>query len=291
MLYSMTGFGKGVVHEGEFSVEAEIKSFNNRFLDLSIRIPKSISDKEFAIREILRKNIKRGKISLSVFMKKEGSDSRQIFIDEHGLKATVSLLNELTEKSGFDSKLEIDHLLQFQNLFLTDSIFDPEKEFELTGKAIIKAIEELKQMRKSEGAELEKDLVNRVILIENYVDEIEKISPQSVSSYFEKLKQRAKQLFTDLEDNPERLQMELALIAEKYDTTEECVRLKSHIKMFKETLKLGDEVGRKLNFITQEMNREANTINSKSVSSDISAKGIYIKEELEKIREQIQNIE
>jgi len=291
MLYSMTGFGKGVVQEGDVSVEAEIKSFNNRFLDVSIRLPKSISDKEFAVREILRKNLKRGKIALSVFMKKDGSDNRQLFLDETGLKTAVELLDELSKKSGIESKIGFDHLLQFQNLFLTDSIFDPEKEFELASSAILKAVEELKTMRAAEGKELQKDLIERVKLIENYVTKIEDMSPKEVTGYFEKLIQRAKQLYTELEDNPDRLQAELALIAEKYDTTEECVRLRSHIKMFKETLDSGDEIGRKLNFITQEMNREANTINSKSVSSDISTYGIFIKEELEKIREQIQNIE
>ena len=146
-------------------------------------------------------------------------------------------------------------------------------------------------MRKKEGDALARDLKQRVNIILECVDKIESNAKISVENYFEKIKERAVNLVRDLAENTDRLNQELALLAERADVTEECVRLKSHIDIFLNTIETSDEAGRKLNFITQEMNREANTINSKSVSTEISHYGIQIKEELEKIREQIQNIE
>ncbi len=146
-------------------------------------------------------------------------------------------------------------------------------------------------MRVEEGKQLVADLENIVNLIDKTVDEISEYAKNSVDEYFQKLKERAKELIEKFEDYDDRLKMELALLSEKYDVTEELVRLKSHISQFRQTLDRNVEVGKKLNFVVQEMNREANTINNKSVSLEISNLGIRIKEELEKIREQIQNIE
>ena len=146
-------------------------------------------------------------------------------------------------------------------------------------------------MREEEGKLLVKDLLERVSKIESIVIEISELGRKSVVEYFEKLKDRAKELVENLSDNDERLKMELALLAEKYDVTEETVRLNSHIDQFRKTLSNSVEVGKKINFVIQEMNREANTINNKSVSIEVSNRGMVIKEELEKIREQIQNIE
>ncbi len=291
MIKSMTGFGKGIAKEGDVVVEAEIKTYNNRFQDIFIKLPKSVSDREFEVREKIRKSIKRGKISLSVYLKRENSDNKPLFLDKQGLETVKSILDELKQISGVDENISIENYLEFQNIILTDSAFDKEKEFELVNQAIEEAIQNLIAMREQEGAELKKDMIERVNNIAKTIDEIKSAERESVETYFEKLKERARQLFEDLNENPDRLNMELSLLAERYDITEECVRMKSHIKLFFDALEKEDEAGRKLNFILQEMNREANTINSKTISSEISHKGIFIKEELEKIREQIQNIE
>ena len=158
-------------------------------------------------------------------------------------------------------------------------------------QAIDAAIDDMNQMREAEGSELEKDIRNRLGLIENALNKIENIKEEDLKAYFDRLKERASQLLSEIAENEQRLWTELALLSERYDVTEECVRLRSHIKMFLNTMNSKEDAGRKLNFILQEMNREANTINSKSVSSEISHAGISIKEEIEKIREQIQNIE
>jgi uncharacterized protein (TIGR00255 family) len=175
-------------------------------------------------------------------------------------------------------------------LFKDDSA-QASEEFDLVVGSIDSAVDELNKMREAEGRELEKDLKKRVALIENSLNEIEKSSGESIRVYFEKVKEKAQQLVADFSNNNDRLNMELALLAERSDVTEECVRLRSHIKMFLDTMEKSEDAGRRLNFILQEMNREANTINSKSIASQISHYGIFIKEEIEKIREQIQNIE
>jgi len=252
---------------------------------------KSISEREFEIREKIRKSIKRGKISLTVYLKRENSENRPLFLDEQGLETVKNILDELKEKSGIEEKISIENYLEFQNIILTDSAFDKEKEFELVSEAVSGAIESLIAMREKEGAELKKDMIQRIENIAVTIDDIKAMERETIEIYFQKLKERAQQLFEDLNENPDRLNMELSLLAERYDITEECVRMKSHIKLFLDALENEEEAGRKLNFILQEMNREANTINSKTISSEISHKGIFIKEELEKIREQIQNIE
>ncbi|NOX18224.1 MAG: YicC family protein [Chlorobi bacterium] len=291
MIKSMTGFGKGIAKEGVVIVEAEIKTYNNRFQDIFIKLPRSVSDKEFEIRDRIRKSVKRGKISLTVYLKREDSDNKPVFIDKSGLETVKNILDEIKKASGIDDEISIENYLEFQNLILTDSAFDKEKEFELVSKAIDEAIADLIAMREQEGAELKKDMIARINNIAETINEIKSAERKTVEVYFQKLKERAQQLFEDLNENPDRLNMELSLIAERYDITEECVRMNSHIKLFHDALEKEEEAGRRLNFILQEMNREANTINSKTISSEIAHKGIFIKEELEKIREQIQNIE
>ena len=291
MISSMTGFGKGVVQEDHIIAEVEIKSLNSRYLDLMVKFPRSLSDKELAIREIVKNRVKRGKVTLNIYLKREGIDNRNVFIDQNALLETVKLLKEIKDTTGLDADINFDHILSFQNLFFTDTTGNSQKEYNLVLQALDKAIDQLEEMRKKEGSELEKDLRLRVDNISKTVEEIEELSKSAVVEYFNKLKERAAQLVEELTEFDDRLKAELALLSEKYDITEEIVRLKSHCKVFLDTLNDDDEIGRKMNFLCQEMNREANTINSKSISSEISYKGLFIKEELEKIREQIQNIE
>jgi len=291
MISSMTGYGKGAVEFNDFVIEAEIKSFNSRYLDLSVKMPRTFLQKEFEIREIIKKRIKRGKLYFSLHINKGSNGEKELYINSEGLQNAVSILEEIKHVGKISDKLTLDNLLTLQNLYFTDSVIDPDEDFEHIEKAVNIAIDELIIMRDKEGEQLSQDLINRVDGISNALDEIEKQKSEVVVEYFEKLKTRAKQLVSDIAEYDDRLKMELALLAEKYDITEECVRLRSHMKMFINALNDSKEAGRRLNFITQEMNREANTINSKSVSTEVTNQGIFIKEELEKIREQIQNIE
>jgi uncharacterized protein (TIGR00255 family) len=287
----MTGFGKAMVKKGGTAIEAEVKSVNNRFLDVSFRLPKSMSLKELELREKIKSKVKRGKIYLSLNIKKNGIETNGLSVDKDGLKKAVQLLGEIKKSAKIKEKITVEELLNFQNMFITDENNDSEEDYSLVERAVVKAFDELVKMRKKEGEELAKDLKKRVKKIETAAKKIEAQNQKSIKEYFDKLKDRAAQLTKDITDNPERLNTELALLAERYDVTEECVRLKSHIKLFVDAINDSEEAGRKLNFICQEMNREANTINSKTVSTEISHLGIQVKDELEKIREQIQNIE
>ena len=291
MISSMTGYGKGVVQKNDISIEAEIKSLNSRYLDLSLRVPKFLMNKEFEVREKVKSRIKRGKVYLNVTVRKGDFEEKFNEIDPAAVKFAVKLLKEIKKSAKITEKLKLSDLMLFQNMLFKDDNEQASEEFGLVAEAIDGAIDNLNSMREAEGRELEKDLRKRVQIIEDALNKIENISDDSVKAYFEKIKEKAKQLVADLSNNQDRLNMELALIAERSDVTEECVRLRSHIKMFLDTIAKSDDAGRKLNFIVQEMNRESNTINSKSVSSEISHSGISIKEEIEKIREQIQNIE
>lgn len=291
MISSMTGYGKGFVQKDDYTVEVEIKSLNNRYLDLSLRLPKSLSAKELEIREKIRRKIKRGKIYLSISVRKGDFEDRFNEIDSASVKYAVKLLKDIKKAAGLKDKIKIGDILNFQNLFFKEDEEKASEEMPLIEQAIDEAISSMNKMREAEGKELEKDIRKRIQFIFDTVSDIENKKENSINEYFQKFKEKAKQLTADLVDNENRLMTELALLAERYDVTEECVRLKSHLKIFLDTLNQAEDAGRRLNFILQEMNREANTINSKSVSSDISHSGIYIKEEIEKIREQIQNIE
>lgn len=291
MISSMTGYGKGNVQEKDISVEAEIKSLNNRYLDLSLRLPKFLSAKEFEIREKIKSRIKRGKIYLSISVRKGNLVEKFNEVDTASVKNAMKILKDIRTAAGLKNKIAFSDLLLFQNMLFKEDDEQAGTEMPLIEKAIDQAIDEMNRMREAEGRELEKDIRNRIKNIEKVVSKIDKIKEESLQNYFDRFKEKAKQLTKDIVDNDQRLFTELAILSERYDVTEECVRLRSHIKIFLETLDQSDDAGRRLNFILQEMNREANTINSKAIASDISHAGIYIKEEIEKIREQIQNIE
>lgn len=287
----MTGYGKAVLSKDDLKIETEIKSLNSRYLDLSLRLPKFLLNKEFEIRERVKNSIRRGKIYLSITVKKGEFEEKFNEVDPEGIQFVAGLLTEIKKAAKVKTPLALSDLLQFQNFLFKDDNEQASEEFDLVMNSIDNAVNELNKMRDAEGRELEKDLRKRIGLIEESLTKIENRSQASVKEYFDKVVERAKSLVSEFSNNHDRLNMELALLAERSDVTEESVRLRSHVKMFLETMQKSEDAGRRLNFILQEMNREANTINSKSVSSEISHSGIIIKEEIEKIREQIQNIE
>ncbi len=291
MISSMTGYGKALIQTNDKSVEVEIKSLNNRYLELSLRLPKFLYNKEFEIREKIKNRIKRGKIYLNITIKKNGIENEDYMVNTDAVKSTLKMLKEIRKTAGLKDRIKFSDLIEFHNFFLISPEEAITEEMELIEEALDQAIDEMEKMRKAEGLELEKDIRKRINLIENSLNQIEKIKEKNLKEYFEKFKERAKQLVSNFVDDQHRLMTELALLSERFDVTEECVRLRSHIKLFLETIENSEDPGRKLNFILQEMNREANTINSKTLSAEISHAGILIKEEIEKIREQIQNIE
>ncbi len=291
MIYSMTGYGKGAAENGKIKTAVEVKSVNGRFLDIALRLPSSLMNKEYELREIIKTKIKRGKLMVSIQVKRNGSDDEDISLNKDKLKNYISLIKEIKKISKSSEKIKLEHLLFNKEIFETNELEFSEHEFNVLKKALNTALTELLKMKKNEGKELAKDLRKRIEIIGTKLDEIEKESGASVKEYFEKLKEKVQTILGDVNADKDRLEQELAIIVDKAEITEECVRLRSHIKFFSESIDNDDEPGRKLNFICQELNREANTISSKTISTLITHNVVSIKEEIEKIREQLQNIE
>ncbi|HKB86472.1 MAG TPA: YicC/YloC family endoribonuclease [Ignavibacteriaceae bacterium] len=291
MISSMTGYGKGVAENDKFLVELEVKSVNSRYLDIYLKLPNSLMNREYEIREIIKNRVSRGKLSVILNLKNSVVSNGNISIDKDKLKAYLAVLKEIKKVSKITEKLKLEHLLFNRELFVPGDKEYDEEVFKLIRKALESALDGLLEMRRNEGKELAKDLKSRISLIDEKVAEIQKESGNSANSYFEKLKERVKTMVEDITAYSDRLELELALIADKSEITEECVRLRSHLKFFLESMEKDAEPGRKLNFLCQEMNREANTISAKTISTEITHNSVLIKEEIEKIREQIQNIE
>jgi len=285
----MTGFGKGSAVKNKISADVELKSVNSRFLEIFIKLPPQLSDRDYELREILKSRIKRGKISTIIQFQR--NDNSIATVNDKKLKDYTAFLQKVRKLAKINEKLKLEHLLSNRDIFLSSDSTISEADFDVVKKAFKNAIDELLKMKKNEGEELKKDLSRRIKTIEKKVTSIKNEFKKSVNSYFNKLKVRIKLLTKDTNVDDQRLKLELAMIADKADITEECVRLKSHLKFFIESMNKQPEPGRKLNFLCQELNRETNTISSKSISTSITHKAVLIKEEIEKIREQIQNIE
>ena len=291
MIYSMTGYGKGNISKNKTSAEVEIKSVNSRFFETSLKLPSILFPYDYEIRELIKTKVQRGKLSVIIHFKKDGVENGFISVDVNKLSNHLSLIKKIKKVSGIKEEIKLEHLLSGKEIFTSQDAELNKSEFEIVKTALNKALDKLILMKKKEGAELSEDLAARIEKINRKVSEIDKEFRKSINEYHSKLKQRISELTGNVEINEDRLNLELALIADRADITEECVRLRSHLKFFKESLKVEKEPGKKLNFLCQEMNRETNTISSKSISTYIIHSSVLIKEEIEKIREQIQNIE
>lgn len=291
MLKSMTGFGKASAENERISVDIELKSVNSRFLDTFFRLPNFLSLREFELKDVIKNKIKRGKINITLQVNFKDPKDSPWGINTEKLNDFLLTIKNIKKQSNINEELRLNHLLSNKDLFSGNKIEISEEDFEFIKDALNKSINELDIMKINEGSELSKDLRKRTKEIETKVDEIKTNSRDSVEENHSLFKERIKKLIDDVNINEERLETELAILADKADITEECVRLKSHLKFFNDSLNTEESNGRRLNFLCQEINREANTIASKTLSSEISHKSIFIKEEIEKIREQIQNIE
>ena len=290
MILSMTGYGKGIAVKNKISAEVELKSVNSRFLEIVLKLPFALSDREYELREILKKKIKRGKLNGIILFKRDGGNE-VAKVNDKKLKSYIALIEWVKKSAKIKEEIKLEHILNNSDIITSSDTGLTETEFNLVKSAFGIAIDELIKMKKNEGAELSKDLTKRINSIEKKVTSIEKEFKKSVTNYYKKLRERIEGLIQNSNLDDQRMYTELALIADRADITEECVRLKSHLKFFIESIIKEKEPGRKLNFLCQELNREANTISSKSISTSITQKAVLIKEQIEKIREQIQNIE
>ncbi|MCP4683942.1 MAG: YicC family protein [bacterium] len=289
---SMTGFGRAEQNSrlGRFTVE--IASVNNRFLESSIRLPRPFGALETQIREQVTAAVSRGKVNLSVNLVEPEDAPDKALINMAAAKAYYRQLRQLRKDLGLKDDIAIRDLLLLPEVTRPERV-EPDLETvqKLLSKVIAKALKALVAMRAREGKALASDMADRLKTMSTVIGEVERKSAGAVKIYADKLANRIDELIAAPMRDSQRLEEEIAIFADRTDIAEECLRFRSHISQFNVTLKKREAVGRRLNFILQEMNREVNTIGSKCSEFEISADVISLKEEIEKIREQVQNVE
>lgn len=293
MIVSMTGYGKAEGQYGDKNYSIEIRSVNNKFCEISFKYPKYLYTKDFELKDTVRKKISRGKLSVYVNVGTDKSDDNVFKVDKENVKTYYNVLKDIRKTIGSKEKIKLEHILTFSEFIAKDVSNEiAEEEFKFIIELLNKAIDDLMDMKVKEGESLKDDILSRVKMIEEESFIIEKISLENIKEERDKLFAKVELLLGDkklIDEN--RIEQEVVLLAEKLDISEECVRLRSHTKYFEEYAASKELAGRRLNFLTQEINREINTMASKSLNAEISQRVSGLKEELEKIREQLQNIE
>ncbi len=292
MIKSMTGFGRGEAGDDKFSVHVEIKAVNHRYLDLFFRIPKQYYQLEDIARSAIVRRIARGRLEVVLTLEEFGNQERIVQTNKALLQGYLQGLHTIKDELASDEPIRLSHVLSLPGLFDVD---EPPTDWEdlqkLVAAATNMALDGLEEMRAAEGNRLCDDLQKKIALIETLRHEVTARAPQVMIDYKNRLQERLGELLDGTTITEERFLGEVALFADRCSIDEELVRLKSHIQQLLETLGSTESVGRKLDFLIQEMNREVNTIGSKANNVHIAGLVVDMKSELEKVREQVQNIE
>lgn len=293
MIKSMTGFGRGESSDGVHSFSVEIKTVNHRYNDIIVKMPKYLLFLEEKVKKLIKEYLNRGRVEVYINLEYLADSNIEVNVNIPLALAYKRELENLINQLEIGDDISLNHLLTLPEVIKTErKDVDEDVVWGCLSQALEIALENVVNMRKKEGIELKKDIEIQLRKLESLIDKIEKRAPQVVMEYKEKLKERISELMdedTDLDE--ERLNFEVVLFADKSDINEEVVRFKSHIKQFYMSLEQDEAVGRKLDFLIQEMNREVNTIGSKANDLEIINDVMDIKAQLEKIREQVQNIE
>ena len=293
MIKSMTGFGRCEAADEERKFTVEMKGVNHRYLDANIRMPKKLNFFESAIRSLLKESVHRGKVD--IFITYEDFSESQVSLKYNETLAAEYLekFKMMEEKFSLENDIRVSTLSRYPEVLTMEEKMDDEEElWKGLKKALDGAIAQFVQTRTVEGENLKKDLIAKLDVMLELVGQIEERAPKIIAEYREKLEGKVKELLEDTQIDEGRIASEIVIFADKICTDEEVVRLRSHVEHMKATLQSDDRgIGRKLDFIAQEMNREANTILSKANDLETSNIGIELKTEIEKVREQIQNIE
>lgn len=292
MIRSMTGYGGGKGEIGGIQVSAELKSVNNRHLDVSVRLPRTCLFAEEGVRAAVAGHITRGKVDVFISVDTSHADEVVVAVNEPLAEAYIKAARALSERFGITDDTTALRLLRMPEVISTErSDADQEAVGEAISAVLAEALAQYDAMRAREGDKLDADIRKKLDLIEATVALVEKRSPETVTAYRARLLAHMNEVLGEAGIDEVRILQEAAIYADKVAVDEETVRLRSHISQFRSMLDGGSPVGRKLDFLVQEMNREINTIGSKCADSDIAEKVILMKAELEKIREQIQNLE
>lgn len=291
MIKSMTGYGRANTSKNDREYQIEIKSVNHRYLDISVKIPRQISYLEDSIKKEISSKVKRGKIDVFITFNNNSLEGRTIKINTELAHEYIEELKKLAGKENILSDIQVTEISKYPDVLNIQNQQDDDIIKEEVIEVINIATNNFISMRQAEGSKISEDLLNRLNNIHIKVDEISKLSTGLIEEYVVKLETRIKDILKDQEVDKQRLAQEVVIYADKCSVEEEITRLNSHILQFKNLLNSDEAVGKKLDFIVQEMNRETNTIGSKANNLDITNRVIDLKTEIENIREQIQNIE
>jgi len=292
MIKSMTGYGRGEWQEGERRVEVEVKSFNHRYLDVSPHLPRRLNSLEAQVRNLIKQRVSRGRVEVSVQTDDSSLVEQKLELDTALAQDYHLALKTLQQELGIPGEIRLETLANFRDIFTRKEVeTDLEKEWAFLQIALEAALRNLEQMRRDEGLALRGDFLGRLTAIGEMTREIEKKAPLALEASRDRLAQRVQELSRGIPVDEVRLAQEVAYLAERSDITEELVRIRSHLNQFREMLDDSEPAGRKLEFLLQEVNREANTIGSKASDAGIAQVAVGIKSELEKMREQVQNVE
>jgi uncharacterized protein (TIGR00255 family) len=294
MIYSMTGFGRGEYSNDAFDITLEIKSVNNRYCDILVKMPKKLNVFEDRIKNTIKSHLSRGRIDVYINIEEKAQDNYEVVANYDILDKYVKVYREMISRYALDEDINIGMISRLQDGIDVSYKERAEEDYwDVIEPALNEAIERIKAMRKTEGEKLKMDVLEKVSHIEVTLSEIEKYSPQILAAYKQKTRERIKELLSELyaEIDENRIANELAIYADKTNINEEIVRIHSHLAQIKTILEATEPIGRKLDFLIQELNREVNTIGSKSPDIDISNLVIALKSDIEQIREQIQNLE
>ncbi|MDD3580949.1 MAG: YicC family protein [Desulfobacca sp.] len=294
MINSMTAFGRGQAENSEKRLVVEIRTLNHRFLDLHFRLPRRFQGLEDRLRELLKSKIARGRVELNLEVMPLGQSNKTLVLDRALLQEAQELLEELRHCCSISEPVRLEHFLRFPELITIQEpvVEDEAANWEILSQALQQALDTIAAMRRTEGQNLANDLRQRLVLINRQLAAISVQAPEVPRLYRERLAARLTQILPEpalMEET--RLLQEVALLADRADISEELTRLSSHLEQFQQSLASSGAVGRKLDFLIQEMHREINTIGSKANDLKISQAVVEIKNELERIREQVQNIE
>lgn len=292
MVKSMTGYGRAEDTLNGCTITVELRSVNNRYLDCNVRMPRLYLFAEETIKSRVQNTISRGKVDVFVTLDSTGGEQVQVSVNQPLADGYYAALTQLAERYGLSKDISVSLLSRFPDVLLAEKAEeDVEQRAQDICSVLDRALADFDQMRTREGARLEADVLSRAARIEELVGKVEERSPQTVAEYRTKLEARMNEVLSNTQLDPARILTEAAIFADKVAVDEETVRLRSHIGQLRHMLEQGGATGRKLDFLIQEFNREANTIGSKCSDIDIARHVVDIKAEIEKIREQVQNIE
>lgn len=292
MVKSMTGFGRGEAEEDNRKITVEIRSVNHRYLDMNVKLPKKLSFFESSVRNVMKEYVQRGKVDIFITYEDYNESKFSLKYNETLAGEYLKYLNRMSEEFNLPNDITTSRLSRYPDVLVMEEQDADEKElWSLLEQALRGAGQEFVSTRENEGERLSADLDGKLAQMLGYVDEIDAHAPELMQDYRNRLTEKVKEVLADTQLDEGRIAAEVTIYADKVCVDEETVRLRSHVAAMRQILKEGDGVGRKLDFIAQEMNREANTILSKAGDLATSDLGISLKTDIEKVREQIQNIE